>query len=357
MITQKKHLRKINPQQLDSFLSKGWFRMGQNMFITHFLQLEMRFHTAICLRYKLDENAGTVIQKKLKPLQKKFTIDFQDWRYNMEQELLYGIYVADSGLNIKADLLGLMMGWEEENIFDTRQVAIYDGMRLVAAGLSDFGQKTAAGICSFYHPDYRKYSLGKGLMYAKMKACIEVGMTHFYPGYAVPGYDRFNYKLDMLPLNTEYFDPVSKNWIPYIPGSALPDLLDEMHQGLQVLQQKLKQLHIQSTLLYYTYFDSVLVDAFSQVELNQPVFLYIELLPVMNIGMIVLFDLNNNQYKVALCNALALDSFFEHEHRKINSQLIEIFKSLGTFEDPVMVADSIRLLLGNVTDLEKQIFE
>ena len=181
-------------------------------------------------------------------------------------------------------------------------------------------------------------------------------MTYFYPGYAVPGYDRFNYKLDMLPGNTEYLDPVSNTWRFYEPGKALPDFLEEMHRGLFVLQKEMDRLKIQTTLLYYTYFDSVLVDSFSKMELNQPVFLYLDIFPALNIGMIVLYDLYTLQYKVALTNTVSSESFYQLNQRSVNSQLIQIFKSLGTFEDPKMVADSIQQLMGNVSDFENQLF-
>jgi len=357
MVTQKQRLIKIDPQQLDAYLDKGWFRMGQTMFITHFLQLDLQFHSAIWLRYRLNEDTEKVILKKLKPIEKKFFVDFQSWRYTLEQESLYSVYVADSGLNIKDDLLGLMLGWEEENIFDTRQASIYDGMRLIATGLLDFGKSTAAGICNFYHPDYKKYSLGKALMYAKMRACLEAGLTYFYPGYAVPGYCRFNYKLNMLPGNTEYFHPVFNSWLPYNHGTALPDLLEVMHKGLFILQQEMNRLKMQTILLYYTYFDSILVDSLSKMELNQPVFLYLDFVPGLNIGMIILYDLYTGHYKVALTNTVAPEAFYQFNHRNVNSQVIQIYKSLGTFEDPKMVADSIQQLLGNVSDFKSQLFK
>ena len=80
-------------------------------------------------------------------------------------------------------------------IYNTHEINLFDGEKLIAVGYFDIGTRSAAGISSFYDPSYKKYSLGKYLIYLKMEYCQKMGFEYFYPGYFVPGYKAFDYKL------------------------------------------------------------------------------------------------------------------------------------------------------------------
>ncbi|MEO6639255.1 MAG: hypothetical protein ABIN25_13335, partial [Ginsengibacter sp.] len=53
MEIQSIELWNIEPAELDSFLSLGWFRMQQTIFTTEILQFHGRFYRAIWLRVDL----------------------------------------------------------------------------------------------------------------------------------------------------------------------------------------------------------------------------------------------------------------------------------------------------------------
>src|SRR5204863_6789315 len=83
----------------------------------------------------------------------------------------------------------------DHNIYDSYLVEIRDNGKLIAAGIFDNGEKTIAGIMNFFHPAYKKYSLGKYLMLLKIDHAIEMGKLWYYPGYIARGYLKFDYKL------------------------------------------------------------------------------------------------------------------------------------------------------------------
>ena len=70
-------------------------------------------------------------------------------------------------------LRDLLFGDDSRSLFPTWQVELFDGETVVAAGFFDRGEKAAAGIICFYDPAWRKYSLGKDLIYRKMAQCRE----------------------------------------------------------------------------------------------------------------------------------------------------------------------------------------
>ena len=68
---------------------------------------------------------------------------------------------------------------------------------------------------NFYHPDYKKYSLGKYLMLLKINHAKAMGKEWYYPGYIVPGNRRFDYKLFIGIEIAEIWVPESNNWLNY----------------------------------------------------------------------------------------------------------------------------------------------
>ncbi len=67
-------------------------------------------------------------------------------------------------------------------------------------------------VSSIYDPAYKKYSLGKFMIYEKMLYCKDENFSYFYPGYFVPGYTMFDYKLEIGKPAIEYFDVHKKEW-------------------------------------------------------------------------------------------------------------------------------------------------
>ncbi|MBC8082847.1 MAG: arginine-tRNA-protein transferase, partial [Hymenobacter sp.] len=77
------------------------------------------------------------------------------------------------------------------------------------------GTRSLAGIMNFYHPAYRKHSLGKYLMLLKINHALSQQKTHYYPGYLVHNYPKFDYKLFACPAATEVYDCATGQWLPF----------------------------------------------------------------------------------------------------------------------------------------------
>jgi len=304
MFSEKHHLTYLPPQALDAYLEKGWFRMNQTLFITHFLHLESGFYPAVWLRYPLKNGIASLMDKKLKPIQRRFQIEVKPWQYNPAQEALFSVYRSGAGIDMTPTLHELLMGVEEVNVFNTIQVEVYDNTRLIALGIFDLGEKGAAGITNIFHPDYRKYSLGKALIYAKIQYSKKQGLDWFYPGYAVPGKSRFNYKLDIAPSHTEYFCPVSQQWLPHFHGTSLPNLLDEMENKLIFAREKASFLGRNCPLVYYKHFDAGLVGLEFADLLHYPIFLLFGYDSQKAQWLTGVYDLVSAKYRVLLCHTL-----------------------------------------------------
>jgi len=227
----------LPPEDLDDLWSRGWFRMRQTIFTTHFLEFDGEFFSAVWLRVDLQAWKDDRRFRELEKRNRRFRVQFQkaDTVPGPDMEALFARYRESLPIEVAPSLEDLLIGYETSTIFDSWEVRLFDGEALVAAGIFDLGTRGAAGITSFYEPDYKKHSLGKYLIYLKMEFCRDRGIEWFYPGYFVPGRPRFDYKLEIAADQLEYLDLASGSWVGWQPGGPRPDPLARMVERLSLV--------------------------------------------------------------------------------------------------------------------------
>lgn len=211
-------LSHLEPAQLDCFLSLGWFRMQQTIFTTDFLYFDDQMYDAVWLRIRLhdffSDKRYTILSKK----NSHFKTEIKKLIITPAHDKLYNSYKESISFEGASSLRSLLFGKNENNAYDTRMIDMFDGDRLIGTGVFDLGKNSAAGICSIYDPAYKKFSLGKYMIYKKLQYCKQENFSYFYPGYFVPGYPMFDYKLDIGKPAIEYFDPTQKKWYAFYEG-------------------------------------------------------------------------------------------------------------------------------------------
>lgn len=207
----KYEVTSLTPGALDEFLEQGWFRLRHFLHTTYFIYFDDKLYDATWLR--IDLTRFQPDRKRLKLLGKAgfLTVTIAPYRYQPAINDLYHLY-AEAMPFLDPEPLETLLGPTAGFEFNTHMVQLHHEGRLVACGIFDLGQHAAAGISSFYHPDYRKYSLGKVLVQLKLLYCRRNGVRWFYPGYWVVGHPRFGYKLNMCPEALEYFDLHHGQW-------------------------------------------------------------------------------------------------------------------------------------------------
>lgn len=263
----------IAPNELDTYLAAGWFRMNQTIFTTHFLLFNNVFYNAIWLR--VNTAAYNPAGKHMAALKRisGFTTEVCQARITRQHEELYEQYKTTVAFDTYSSLYQLLFGGYVHNIYNTKQVNIYDGNTLIGTGFFDVGKTSAQGIICAYHPGYKKYSLGKCLMYNKLDYCRKQGLEYFYPGYAVPGYAAFDYKLTVGTANLEFYNVANNTWLPFTTEAAMYRPLDEMYNKLVQLKQALDTAGCKTQLLYYRFFDAALNISLWTNLLDYPVFI------------------------------------------------------------------------------------
>jgi leucyl-tRNA---protein transferase len=344
MFAEMRSPQQIAPEELDDYLAAGWFRMRQSIFTTHFLCFQQQFYSAIWLRTRLADGIADSTYKQLQKRNSHFTVQVQTASLTRQHELLYKQYKQGITFQTSDNLQQLLYGYEIHNRFQTLEINIYDGDRLIAAGYFDTGRVSAAGIVSFYHPQYKKYSLGKYLIYQKMEYCHQQRIQYFYPGYVAPGYAVFDYKLSIGRAAMQYYNLADGTWQPYTPAAMALTPLQQMHQKLTLLQNTVVADRQPTSLLYYRYFDAALDPYFIDYSLLQfPVFLYQHHITEAGLYRLVVYDVSSQQYQLLSCSSISQMDYFESSKNVFGSELLQVEEVLLATPDLHQLAAQLKI--------------
>lgn len=207
----------IKGRLLDDYLAEGYYRMLHTVFTTHYTQLDTA-GPALPVFWLRTQLANIRENKNALAIRKKcagFTVSCSPAAITSETEALYSLYHSAVNFNTGSSCYVCMHDSSMPNPFDSRMIEIRDGATLIAVGYFDRGDNSITGILNFYHPGYKKYSLGKYLMLQKIDWAVANGITLYYTGYICIGNTKFDYKLYPDTSAIEVFLPVERIWLPF----------------------------------------------------------------------------------------------------------------------------------------------
>ncbi|HEY0109825.1 MAG TPA: arginine-tRNA-protein transferase [Fibrella sp.] len=201
--------------RLDLFLSRGYFRMQQQIFTCRYVHFDEVRYPVHWLRISLAVATFGPKQNRLFRINDRFSVTVKPLEITNELETLYDLYWYSLDFDAPYSVASCLLDGSTQTIFDTYVIEVRDEGRLIAAGIFDNGDRSIAGIMNFYHPDYRKQSLGKYLMLLKIQYAQQQRKDYYYPGYLVGNYPKFDYKLFACESATEVYDEGSGRWYPF----------------------------------------------------------------------------------------------------------------------------------------------
>jgi len=277
MFSERHFPNQILPEKLDEYLAKGWYRMGQTIFTTHFLFFHRNLYSAIWTRLPLK---GYKFRKRLRKImnrnQRRFQTVIRPADLNAEKEALFQAYKKNFPEFQSPTLADYLGEGRSGNIFNSMEACVYDGDRLAAFSIFDLGANSMASIVGVYSPDYQSFSLGFYTLLLEIAFGLENGFEFYYPGYIVPGRPKFDYKRRIgTPDEVEFFDLRTSEWLPliYLNEQEIP--VNKITRKLGKVHTELRTVDILSQMLYYPSYDWGMTLFDPKYRLDAPIFLSI----------------------------------------------------------------------------------
>ena len=206
----------LPPQVLDAYLEHGWYRMQQTIFTTDIILKNDTVIPVFWIRLLMKRYTHSKSSKKILKTCSKFSVTVKEGNITNEAESLYSLYKAAVEFDVSDTVRDYLIGTGEENIYNTKCVEVREGSTLIAAGYFDEGDKSMAGILNIFHPDYKRYSLGKFLMLSKINYALANNKLFYYPGYVSTAISKFDYKLFPGAEHTEVYIRSTDSWMPWL---------------------------------------------------------------------------------------------------------------------------------------------
>ncbi|MGL4632004.1 MAG: hypothetical protein ACRCVT_12445 [Leadbetterella sp.] len=266
----------LSEESLDSYLERGWFRMGQSLFTTSFLNFKNATLNTAWIRYDLSQFQDTPANLKIRSKNAKFSVKILPFEINKETEVLFRKYRESLPFSIAHSLYTLLFDESSNSIFNTYSVNVYDGKKLIALGIFDLGKNSSEGIINIYDPEYRKYSLGKYTILKKIDCLLENKFKYFYPGYIVPGNPHFDYKKTLSSQGIEYFFMPNNLWYPLEELDLSLMAVEKIQYNLERISEHEKLKHHGLKVMKYKFYDIKLYKEYAMHNLlTDPFFIHL----------------------------------------------------------------------------------
>ncbi len=325
----------ILPKELDNYLAKGWFRMGQMIFTCHVLCFRDHVYSTVWIRLALEDYSfKKSMRKLLLKNDKRFRTIIRKAIFDREKQKLYEGHKERFEGYIPNTLNESLFGMEEENLYDTYEVCVYEKDKLIAVSFFDLGSDSIASIMGLYDPDYGQFSLGIYTMLCEIQYGKEHDKKYYYPGYVVPDYKRFDYKLRVGEM--DYYDVPTGEWKPIeeLKKEVLP--AEIMRGMLSLLQEALAEKGIFSKLLIYPFYDKDLFGYEEKEFLQSPLILNIQT-PLNEKNELLFVKIDLVKKKFWLCKGGKVFNMLP----VLMSSFVESFDKQKSFLDFILIEDTL----------------
>lgn len=216
------------------------------------LCIDANVFSVVNIRLDLRQHELSKSQRKIqRQVEQRFTVAIGPAKVSQSRQRLYDQHKSRFKGFIHETLDEYLHAGFHSTVFDTQEVCIYDGDRLIAVSFFDLGDRSMASLLALYDQGYQSYSLGKYTMLKEIEYGKQTGRTWYYPGYVLDEPSAFDYKLTLGEM--EYYT-ANKRWGKYTNFELESTIAFQLRTTMKGLQAQLQSDDISFKNWFYPYF-------------------------------------------------------------------------------------------------------
>lgn len=177
------------------------------------LCLEGDLRSVVNIRLDLERYHRKKSHRKIvRKVEERFHVTYGKAKSSPQKEVLYANHKSRFKGFIHATLNDYLHSNMGQTVFDTHEVCVYDGDKLIAVSFFDCGEKSLASLLGLYDDNYSAYSLGMYTLLKEIDFALNGAYRWFYPGYVLDISSQFDYKLRLGEF--EYYN-ANQRWSKY----------------------------------------------------------------------------------------------------------------------------------------------
>jgi arginine-tRNA-protein transferase len=262
MVVQYYYPQTLATTRLDAYLASGWFRNAYMMYRAKLICLNDDLFSVVNIRLKTSDYAPSKrLRKTARRCEKRFTTVVRPMLLDQEKEKLYQNHKSRFEGFIYGSLKHFFYGEiGYHKIFNTHEVCVYDGNKLIAVSFFDFGKNSCASLLAVYDKSYTKVSLGTFTMMKEIEYCVEQGLENYYPGYVLDKSSVFDYKLKMGEM--QYYNWRTKRWRKWQSRSTMPSDAEKVKTKIELVKEGLRESNVEYKEYMYPLFSVGYLDSY-----------------------------------------------------------------------------------------------
>ena len=269
MLVQTHFPRSLSRSRYDQYLASGWFRGSVMLYKMDLLCIDQMLYSVVNIRMNLGNYAPTSRQRKImRRVESRFTVTYGHAQPNANKEALYAQHKSRFKGFIHSTLTDYLSAGFQGTVFDTREVCVYDGDRLIAVSYFDLGEQSMASLLGLYDEAYSKFSLGSYTLLKEAEYGKRTGRKWFYPGYILDQRSDFDYKLRLGPM--EHYTS-KKRWAKLENFKPKTTTSYRIREATEALTSALRDVGMPSHPWLYPYFSMGYMGPWSAFFLRLPV--------------------------------------------------------------------------------------
>lgn len=271
MLVQTHFPRKLTHSRYDQYLASGWFRGSVMLYKMDLLCVDADVFSVVNIRLGLSDYAPKKRHRKIKNrIESRFIITCGKVLIHDEHQRLYEQHKSRFKGFIHSTLDEYLHAGFQTTVFDTMQICVFDGDRLIAASYFDLGERSMASLLGMYDEAYAEYSLGIYTMLKEIEFGKSTQRRWYYPGYVLDKPSSFDYKLELGKM--EYYTP-SKRWGVYSNYKPEETLAYALRASMKRLENEFKLEDQPYRKWHYPYFSMGYMPLWKNRFLHMPLVL------------------------------------------------------------------------------------
>ena len=336
----------IEPARLDKLLAAGWYRVGQTMMTCRFILGDGWPVSVVWTRLPLESfTFRPSLKRILSKVLSKYRLVVGPVQLDAAHESLYSRYLTVVGGRRPESLRQFLFGGSPHDAFETQELSLWDGDRLVAFSWFDLGETSLQSLIGVYDPELKRESLGFASMLLEIQLVQQKNLRFHYSGYVLCGDASMDYKLRVGP-ELEVLDPDTDRWRSSSFFFELDPQIERIERALVRVRDQLTELGVPSRIEPYAMYEAAYRNPKLEKCLTEPLLLVCHPDSPRTTTAIVTWDLQKETYDLLHC--IRAVGRVASDDPELGKQIVlwVRLQRWGTDTDPITSANTIKACHG-----------
>jgi arginine-tRNA-protein transferase len=236
MLVQTAPIQGLKRSDYDDLLAKGWFRGNGIVYRSEVVCIDSMVYGIRNIRFPVSTFSMRKSHRRLFAKNNpRFSLRIGTPQSDSRREELYKGAIPRFKAFVHGSLEEVLLSPSVGAEFDTLEISLYEGNKLIAVSYVDIGDKSMASILCLYDQSYKKQSLGIYTMLIELELAKKMALEYYYPGYVLDQPSSFDYKLTLGPcewLNGDRHWTKNASLAELSKGSWIRRKMNELEQLL-----------------------------------------------------------------------------------------------------------------------------